>query len=249
MVYELEILNAAPRPVTITRIDTLAGSAEGPVVGTVGPDEVRDRSILVANFEAAPFTEIPVGRTAVVLLDDVYDTRADVPGRSTHRIDATLGAAPSPDLEPVAARYPDTVSQIGGGVLTSGESPVVLGPPVAGPGMGGRQRVLRQVVAPGRHGGGGRALQRHRALRDRLPAPRSRRRPGHDLPRRRTRNEDYLAYGEDLLAVADATVVAVVAETGDSTPQVAPTDLRSSTSAGATSSSTSAGATSSTTPT
>ena len=64
--YELEILNVSPRPVTITRIDTLAESADGPVVATIGADEVRERSILVAGFSIEPFTEIPVGRTALV---------------------------------------------------------------------------------------------------------------------------------------------------------------------------------------
>ena len=223
--YELEILNAAPRPVTITRIDTLAGSAEGPVVATIGPDEVRARSILVANFEGAPFTEIPVGRTAVVLLDDVYDTRADVPDRATHRIEATLGAAPSPELAQVAARYPDTVSQIGGAVRASDQTPVVLGPPVAGPGWVAANGCCAKTSHRGAMAAvGGRFNATERFAIDflRLDTDTD---PVVTFRGDGTRNEDYLAYGEDLLAVADATVVSVVAETPDSTPQVAPTDL------------------------
>lgn len=223
--YELEILNAAPRPVVITRIDTLADDAEGGVVATIGADEVRDRSILVANFEAAPFTEIPVGRTAVVLLDDVYDTRADVPDRWTHRIDATLGAAPSAELAPVAARYPDTVSQIGGAVRASGQTPVVLGPPVAGPGWVAANGCCGRSSHRGAMAAvGGRFNATERFAIDflRLDTGAD---PVVTFRGDGTRNEDYLAYGEDLLAVADATVVSVVAETADSTPQVAPTDL------------------------
>src|SRR5262245_43269349 len=70
--YELEILNTGPRPATITRVETLAEGADGRVVATIGEDEARARSLLVASYGTAPFTDIPVGRTAVVLLDDVF---------------------------------------------------------------------------------------------------------------------------------------------------------------------------------
>lgn len=224
--YELEILNVSPRPVTITRIDTLAESADGPVVATIGADEVRERSILVAGFSMEPFTEIPVGRTALVLLDDVFDTRGDVPDRSTHRIDATLGAAPSAELAPLAARYPDTVSQIGGPVRASNQTPVVLGPPVAGDGWVatngccGRSSHRGAMMAVG-----GRLNGAERFAIDFLRIDTSVD-PFVTFRGDGTSNEDYLAYGEPLLAVADATVVSVVSETADSTPQVAPTDLR-----------------------
>lgn len=227
LAYEIEILNASPRSVTITRIETLAEGADGPVVAAIGADEIRSRSLLVANFAVAPFTEIPVGRTAVVLLDDVFDTRADVPDRSTHRIEAAFGAAAAPELEAVASRYPDTVTQIGGAVRTSNQAPVVLGPPVAGDGWvaangccgNSSHRGAAMMPVGGRLNGAERfAIDFLRVDLDTDPVVTFR---GDG-----TRNEDYLAYGEDLLAVADATVVAVVAETADSTPQVAPTDLR-----------------------
>lgn len=40
-----------------------------------------------------------------------------------------------------------------------------------------------------------------------------------------SRDEDYLAYGAPLLAVADGTVASVLSDAPDSTPQHAPTDL------------------------
>jgi murein DD-endopeptidase MepM/ murein hydrolase activator NlpD len=224
--YELELLNVSPRAITIDRIDTLADGAEGAVVATIGPDEVLDRSVLVADFGRVPFTEIPAGRTALVLLDDVYDTRADVPDRSTHRIDATLGAPAAPELEQVAARYPDTVSQIGGAVRASDQQPVVLGPPVAGDGWVaangccGRSSHRGAMMAVG-----GRINGAERFAIDFLRLDTSAD-PVVTFHGDGTSNEDYLAYGEPLLAVADATVVSVVSETADSTPQVAPTDLR-----------------------
>jgi hypothetical protein len=224
VVYELEILNAAPRPATITRVDTLAGGADGHVVATIGPDEVRARSLLVAAY-GTPFTEIPVGRTAVVLLDDVFASRADVPATSTHRIKAAFGAAPTADLEPVGARYPDSVTQVGGVVHASNERPVVLGPPVAGDGwIAGNgccgNSSHRGAVQPV----GGRLNGTERFAIDfaRLDTSNDRAVTFHGDG---TTNEDYLAYGAPLLAVADATVVSVQSDVPDSTPQVAPTDV------------------------
>ncbi len=224
VVYELEILNAAPRPATITRIDTLAGVADGPVVATIGPDEIEARSLLVAAY-GAPFTEIPVGGTAVVLLDDVFASRRDVPATSNHRMQATFGAAPSAELEPIAARYPDSVTQIGGVVHASTQRPVILGPPVAGDGWvagngccgNSSHRGAVQPVA-GRLNGTERFAIDFVRLDSDVEGVVTFRGDG-------TKNKDYFAYGTPLLAVADGTVVSVQADVPDSTPQHAPTDL------------------------
>ena len=76
--YELEILNSAPRPATDHQDrDACRMVPTAPSSPRSDQDEAHARSMLVANFESTPFTEIPVGRTAVVLLDDVFST----PGR------------------------------------------------------------------------------------------------------------------------------------------------------------------------
>lgn len=225
VVYELEILNLAPRPAIVTSIDTLAGRADGPVVASIDADEVRARSVLLGDFGLTPaFTEIPVGRAAVVLLDDVYASRADVPDRSIHRITATLGDAPVPALQQVGSRYPDTVTQVGGVVAASHETPVVLGPPLRGDGW----VAANGCCANSSHRGammpvGGRLNAAERFAIDFLrvdtaAAPSTYEGDG-------TANEDYLAYGEALLAVADGTVVSVLSDVPDSTPQQSPTDL------------------------
>jgi len=224
VVYELEILNAAPRPATVTRIDTLAGGADGPVVATIGPDDVRARSLLVAGY-GAPFTEIPVGRTAVVLLDDVFAARGDVPATANHRVQATFGAAPSAELGPVAARYPDSVTQIGGVVHASNRRPVVLGPPVAGDGWvatngccGNTSHRGAVVPASGRLNATERFAIDFVRLDPDVDGVVTHRGDG-------TKNDDYLAYGAPLLAVADGTVVSIQSDVPDSTPQHVPTDL------------------------
>lgn len=221
--YELQILNVSPRPITITRVQTLADGPEGPVVATIGKDEAREQSILIADFTGAPFAAIPVGRTAVLLLDDVYADRHAVPETVTHRIDADLGAAPSADLEALAARFPDSVSQIGGAIRTSSQTPVVLGPPVAGDawvaanGCCGNtsHRAAIQAVG-GRLNGTERFAIDFLRLDTSVDPPATFHGDG-------TKNEDYLSYGVPLLAVADATVTSVLSDVPDSSPQHAPT--------------------------
>jgi hypothetical protein len=223
--YEIEILNTAPRPATITRIDTLAGGADGTVVATIGPDEARSRSVLVASYSSAPFTEIPVGRTAVVLLDDVFATRADVPATSTHRIQASFGAPPSIDLQAVGARYPDSVTQVGGVVHASKQQPVVIGPPLAGDGWVATNGCCGNTS----HRGAVMAVGGRLNASERFAIDFVRLDPAVDgvVTARGdgSANEDYLAYGASLLAVADGRVVSVLSDVPDSTPQVAPTDL------------------------
>lgn len=89
--YELEVLNAGPRPATITQVQTLADGPEGAVVATMGQQETVARTVLIPDYGSAPVTGIPAGRTAVLIIDDVYDTRAEVPADVTHRLTATLG--------------------------------------------------------------------------------------------------------------------------------------------------------------
>ena len=91
VVYELEVLNVSPRVATITSVETLADGPGGDVVATMDRAEVRSSSLLVAGF-GETVAGIPVGRTAVVLVDDVFETRAAIPGALTHRITAAFGA-------------------------------------------------------------------------------------------------------------------------------------------------------------
>jgi murein DD-endopeptidase MepM/ murein hydrolase activator NlpD len=179
---------------------------------------------VMADYGSTPVTEIPAGRTAVLVLDDVYDTHADVPAEVTHRLTATLGQA-APENAVIAARYPGSVTQIGGAVRTSIQTPVVIGPPLAGEywvasngccGVTSHRGAVMPVA--GRLNGSERyAIDWVRVD----PA-------GDPLSTHTgdgTSNDDYLAYDAPLLAVADGTVTAVVSDKNEATPQVIPTDL------------------------
>jgi murein DD-endopeptidase MepM/ murein hydrolase activator NlpD len=218
--YELSVLNSGPRPATIMKVDTLADGPEGAAVATVGQQEVVARTLLIPNLLPDPVTEIPAGRTAVLVLDDVYDNRAKVPAAVTHRLAITLGKA-VPEYQPsVSARYPDSVTQIGGEVRTSATAPVVIGPPLAGDDWVAGNACC--VVSPHRGavmGVGGRLNGSERYAIDWLRVDLTKT-PVTTHGGDGTRNADYLAYDAPLLAVADGTISAVVSDNEEATPQV-----------------------------
>ncbi|MFC9788970.1 M23 family metallopeptidase [Rhodococcus sp. NPDC127528] len=222
--YEIAVLNSSPRPATVTRVDTLVGGPDGAVVASLAKEEVLARSILFQNYASAPFTEIPVGRTALLVLDDVYETRADVPAAVTHRLTAVFGAASAPDAA-IAAKYPDTVTQIGGAVTTSTRAPVVIGPPLAGDDWvaGNGCCVVTShrgamMAVGGRINGSERyAVDWLRMDPDATPLT--------TVRGDRSNNADYLAYDAPLLAVADGTVVAVVSDRQEEPPGHVPADI------------------------
>lgn len=218
--YELSVLNSGPRPATITQVETLDGGPDGAAVATIGQQETVERTILMPNLLPGPVTAIPAGSTAVLVLDDVYDTRVDVPADVTHRLSATLGEA-LPEYRPtLSAKYPDSVTQIGGVVRTSTATPVLIGPPLAGHGWVAANACC--VVSTHRGavmGVGGRLNGSERYAIDWLRID-----PAADpITTHRgdgTRNDEYLAYDAPLLAVADGTVAAVESADMEATPQV-----------------------------
>lgn len=223
VVYEIEVLNSGPKPATITQIETLSGGPDGATVATVGPQEVAARTILIPNLHPAPVTEIPAGRTAVLVLDDVYDTRAEVPAKVTHRVGMTLGPA-LPEYQPVSSRYPDAATQIGGAVRTNTGSPVVIGSPLAGDGW----VAVNGCCGVTSHGGavmgvGGRLNGSERYAIDWVRVDPTKD-PATTFTGDGKRNEDYLAFDAPLLAVADGTVTTVVSELNEAVPQVITAD-------------------------
>ncbi len=221
--YELSVLNSGPRPATITQVETLAGGPEGATVATIGRQETVARTLLIPNLGSAPVTEIAAGRTAVLVLDDVYNTRAEVPAEVTHRLTATLGPA-LPEYQPVSAQYPNSVTQIGGAVRTSAASPIVIGPPLTGDDWVAANACC--VVTSHRGavmGVAGRMNGSERFAIDWLRVDPAKN-PITSHTGDGTRNADYLAYDAPLLAVADGTIVAVVSDEREATPQVVTPD-------------------------
>jgi murein DD-endopeptidase MepM/ murein hydrolase activator NlpD len=222
--YEVEVLNAGPRPASITQVETLANGPEGVTVAKIGQQEVVTRTILIPNYAPGPVSEIPVGRTAVLVLDDAYASRAEVPSEVTHRLTATLGSAAPYDAAR-GTKYPDTITQLGGAVRTSTQSPVVIAPPLAGDNWS----ALNGCCGVTSHRGavmavGGRLNGSERYAIDWVRVD-ANSHPLSTFSGTGSTNEDYHAYDAPLLAVADGTVTAVVSDLKETTPHVIPTDL------------------------
>lgn len=234
VVYELEVLNFSPRDATPTRLETLDGGPDGEVVSILEGDALADQTLVVLGSAGG---SIPVGGTGVVLVDDVYDSRDDVPISVTNRLSATFGP-PVPELADAWAPSfaGDPITSTGGPVIISTESPVLIGPPLAGSGwyawngccgasthrraffpVGGRmnfgERYAVDWVKPD-------LTLDAAAIAASLDAGYLPTFDGDPID-----NEAYRAYGEPLLAVADGTVVTVTSGQRDEEPQVPPTGL------------------------
>lgn len=217
--YELTVLNFAPRPAVITSVETLA--PDGEVLTSLSEEEIAARTMIVADYGGAepfdgdgPGLRIPAGKTALLVLDDTYADGDDVPTTVTHRISASFGTPESGDGG-IAVLWPDEVTQTGSPVTISTDQPVEISAPLEGQGwlvsngccgLDAHRNVLLPV--------GGRINGAERfALDLEMIDVAATRENGYDpsveVDGDPTRNEDYLAYGAPVLAVADATVVAV----------------------------------------
>lgn len=221
--YELSVFNDAPRAATLTGVQTLESDPDGSVIHT------RDQSVVAANMLIAGDAAtalggsavIPAGRTGILVLRDAYDSADEIPDRFTHRISATYAAATT-DQGHLAAVYPDELSQVGGPITIGLDSPVLIGAPLTGADWVANNGLATDalnshsnVVIP--VGGRVNAAERYAVDFIRLaPEAMATYRGDPGL------NASYLAFGQPLLAVADATVVRVVSDQADIAPRVLP---------------------------
>lgn len=88
------------------------------------------RTLLVGAPNFGVVAEIPGGRAGILLADDVYPTRADVPGPG-HSPDRRFRGARTKEAS-LSNYFPMKATDVGGAVTTSDASPVVISPPLAG---------------------------------------------------------------------------------------------------------------------
>ena len=215
--YELTILNDAPRDATMTAIETIADDEHGAVVSIADQAQIAANTLLAGGTPTGT-AEIPVGRTAIVVVRAGYPSLEAIPATFTHRVIATF-APPTPDGPRLASMYPDEVAQIGGFVTTSTETPLAIGAPVAGDGWFANNSL--ESAALNAHSDviipvGGRITGAERYAIDFLRIDVATMTSTDGDP---ALNESYLAFDQPLLAVADATVVRVVSTLPDVTPR------------------------------
>ncbi len=231
--YEVLVLNASPRPAVLERIDTVTGP-DDEVVASLGPQEIAARLVPLGPLvlDPEPTNEIASGQSVTLLFDDVYDSRAEVPETFAHRFVASFGDPPE-GSHPVASQYPSSLDEVLGPMRLGEGAPLRIGPPLEGDGW----LAANACCTNSSHRGAempmnGRLNATERYAIDWIQVDPSRvgdpSVPDGLLPSFEgdpSLNESYLAYDEPLLAVADATVVSVVDELEEGTPQELPEGL------------------------
>lgn len=230
LAYELQVLNASPRPATITTIETVSDGGTGAVIATLTQQQVVSRTILVGDYTLPPVpaAQIPPGRTALVVMDAAFDSPTAVPPRLSHRVSATFGDFLPNQGDFAQTNFPASTVALGGAVSKGAGSPEVIGPPLVGQDWVAVNACCdlsphrgAMVAIGGRING----AERYAVDWSRFDL---KARPIVDLVKQQQAtftgpaddNASYYTFGQPVLAVADATVVTVVNDLPEAPPHV-----------------------------
>ncbi len=203
LVYELTLTNGFPVPVTVTSI-TVRDLARHRPITTVRGASLRNSMTLLAS-PTEPTTTVPGSSIGVVWLDIVLSSRRHLPRAIAH----TLTVSVPPSL-PV----PSTITDTGGFAKVDLRPPVVLGPPLRGPGW-----IALGSCCDGPHRRSIQPVNGQLHLGQRFAIDWN----GFDAKHRFVVgnpdvNANWIFYGKPVLAVANATVVAAVDRFPDQIP-------------------------------
>lgn len=214
LAYDLELTNASSVPATIRRVDVVDAANTSRVVASYSGPDLLDR---MRALPSAPTTDagIPPQASKIVFVDFMLDDAAAVPRAVLHHLWAD--AAPSP-----AVSTPAPVDYLVAPLSTAAGPPRVIGPPVRGE----RWVALNGCCLPGfPHRSSlapfnGKLINGQRFAIDwkQLDAQ------GHFYEGDRTRNESYVDYGSEIIAVADGTITTALDTLDPNTPGVLPAD-------------------------
>ena len=228
VVYELEVLNAAPRPATITSVETLADGPESRVVAALRGDQVVALSILVGDYALPPVPAkvVPPGRTVLLVLEAAFDDRAAVPASITHRLTATYGAFEPNQGDFATNNFPSSSIETGGVVEVADGEPEVIGPPLVGAdwvavnGCCGLSPHRGAMVPVGGRINGAERYAIDWSKFDLKARPIADLEKGTQATFRGdpTKNESYFTFGQPVQSVGDGTVVTVVNDLPEAPP-------------------------------
>jgi hypothetical protein len=212
--YDLIMTNVFGAPVTLTAIDVL-GPEGTLLLHLEGGDLAAQTQQLFFGSLDTP-SEIPVSGTAATIMDIVLPA-GEVPERLGHRISYRI-----PDGFPAAVIGSRVID--GPELAVDPRVPIVLAPPVRGPGWvsfsgscdaATLHRIARLIVD------GARWAKIETFATDWLVL-----RDGRLFEGDGTRNEQWLAYGEEIVAAAAGTVVAMRDDLANQTPNDQPVGLQ-----------------------
>jgi hypothetical protein len=129
LVYEIEILNASPRPATI---ESIVSTFEDDEVGRLSGSEIVSRTLPIGDYPFPPeaVSEIPPATTAVILMDTTFESRDEVPPVLDQTIAATFGEV-RPGQANYAKLFPTEAVARMSTPVGQGD-PIVVAPPLTG---------------------------------------------------------------------------------------------------------------------
>jgi Peptidase family M23 len=211
LVYEILLENRADVSVTIDRL-VVRDAATHARVASFGPRALADLVLVVDS--PAPTTTLPPGSTAFAFLDVRLPARGAVPKALTHRLVLSVQPPGGPSHRLIVEAAPTGVDR---------QAPVVLGRPL----RGGNLLAADGCCSRGVHAHslvpfGDRWLNAQRYAIDFLRLDETMSTTSVGDP---ARNESYVIWGADVLAVAPGTIVATRDGIADNTPPLDPPPL------------------------
>lgn len=204
LVYELLLTNAFPVPVTVSAVEVLDGETGAALFSLDGDALLAAMSLL--SVPATPTVTLDPSTVGVVWFDIPLTNAGDLPATIEHRLTVDV---------PPGLPVPGSITSVGAEAAVDVRPPVVLGAPLAGPRWaavgsccdGPHRRSLQPID-------GGLSLGQRFAIDFNLLDAEDRLSAGD--PGLLT---SYPSYGQPVLAVADATVVAAVDQYPDQVPE------------------------------
>ena len=123
MVYELKLTNGFPVPVTVSSVSVRDVGRGRTIERLSGADLLASMTLLASPTE--PATTVPGSGIGVVWLDVAVPSRRRLPRSIRHEVTVTV---------PPGLPVPSTIKSSGGFAGVDRRPPVVLGPPLRGPG-------------------------------------------------------------------------------------------------------------------
>lgn len=213
LVYELRLSNARAAQATMLKVEAVDAADPGRIVGSLEGTALLT-SLRTLDSRSATQPMIESGSSRLLLLHWTFDTRAAVPGALTHRLRMLSGSLDPSDPAPVEQSYR------AGPVAVGARAVPVLGPPlrgarwVANNGCCEPTSLHRNTALP--VNGDIRFAQRFAIDYIRL----------NEQGRALVGSDDdvthYTAYGADVLAVADGTVLAALDTLSEQVPPTLP---------------------------
>jgi len=216
IVYDLQFLNASTVPATLQKVEIVDAAKPSRVIISYEGGTLVDRLRTLAGPKGTVQNAgIEPSGGRIFYIELTFDHLADAPTALQHHV-YVLGAANPAAREPTPIDYTITPQDISAG------APMVIGPPVAGKGWVAFNGCCelgvphRQSEAPIN----GRIINAQRFAIDWKRMNNK----GEFYVGDRTRNQSYVDYGADLLAVADGTVVATLDTLESNTPGILPSN-------------------------